>query len=61
MYYHSRRLQRAEIRYPHIEKVTYVVIQASHYLKAYFLAHKINVLATYLLRNILHMPNIYNR
>ena len=61
IYYHSRRLQGAEIRYSPIEKIVYAVIHACRRFRAYFLAHTIVVLTSCPLRRLLHKPDISGR
>lgn len=60
-HYHSKRLQGAETRYPHIEKIAFVVIHTARRLETYFLAHPIRVFTNYLLRKILHKPDMFVR
>ena len=49
VYYVNKRLLDAELRYPNIEKLTYALVINSRKLWAYFQAHTIEVLISYLL------------
>ena len=53
VYYMSKRLVGAELRYPPIEKLAYCLILASRKLRPYFQAHPIVVLTDQPLRQIL--------
>ena len=53
VYYVSKRLVGAELRYPPIEKLAYCLILASRKLRPYFQAHPIVVLTDQPLRQVL--------
>ena len=53
VYYVSKRLIGAELRYPPIERLAYCLILASRKLRPYFQAHPITVLTDQPLRQIL--------
>ncbi|XP_058181218.1 uncharacterized protein LOC131299652 [Rhododendron vialii] len=54
MYYTSRALREAELRYPRAEKVAFAMVIAARWLRPYFQAHSIKVLTDQPLRKILH-------
>ena len=56
VYYVSKRLIGAELRYPPIERLAYCLILASRKLCPYFQAHPITVLTDQPLRQVLQKP-----
>lgn len=54
VYYISHTLKDAELRYPRVEKLIYVVVISSKKLRHYFQSQKIIVMTDQLLRRILH-------
>jgi hypothetical protein len=58
MYYISEVLHEAKMRYLEVHKLLYPVLIASRKLRHYFQAHKISVVSSYPLRDILHNPNV---
>ena len=61
MYYTSRMLRDAEIRYSHMEKIIFSLITSVQHLRSYFQAHPIVVLTEQPLRAILQRPNTSKR
>ena len=61
VYYVSKRLLRAESRYPLIEKLAFYLILASRKLRPYFQSHSINVLTDQPLRQVLQKPEMSGR
>lgn len=61
MYYHSKQLQGAELRYSPIEKIMYVVIHAYHCFHTYFLSHSIIILTTFSLCRMPHELKLLGR
>ncbi|KAJ4811234.1 Pol-polyprotein [Rhynchospora pubera] len=61
VYFVSRILRDAEIRYPPVEKVAFAVMIASRKLKPYFQAHPIKVLTDMPLRKALGQLNVAGR
>ncbi|CAA0807007.1 Unknown protein, partial [Striga hermonthica] len=61
VYYVSKALHDAELRYPHMEKLAYALVIAARKLRPYFLEHSIVVFTTYPLRQILHRPDTSGR
>ncbi|XP_077252427.1 uncharacterized protein LOC143891796 [Tasmannia lanceolata] len=61
IYYVSKALQDAEIRYQRVEKLAYALIMAARKLRPYFQAHTIKVLTDQLLRQVLHRPDTLGR
>jgi hypothetical protein len=57
VYYISKVLHEAKIRYLEVHKLLYAALIASRKLRHYFQAHKISVVTSYPLRAILHNPN----
>ena len=53
VYYVSKRLVDAEIRYPEMEKLALALVIASRKLRPYFHSHPIQVLTNCLLRQVL--------
>ena len=53
VYYVSKRLLDAELRYQDMEKLTYTLVFSSRKLQPYFQAHTIEVLTSYFLRQVL--------
>ena len=47
VYYVSKRLLDAELRYPNMEKLAYALVISSRKLRLYFQAHTIEVLTSY--------------
>jgi hypothetical protein len=58
VYYISEVLHDAKMRYLEVHKLLYAVLIASRKLRHYFQAHKILVVSSYLLRTVLHNPNV---
>ena len=54
VYYTSRALRGAEIRYPQIEKLTFALITVSRKLRHYFQAHIINVMTNHPLKKVMN-------
>jgi hypothetical protein len=54
VYYVSEVLIDSKIRYPHIQKLLYVLLITSRKLRHYFEGHKITVITDFPLRDILH-------
>ncbi|CAA0825818.1 Unknown protein, partial [Striga hermonthica] len=61
VYYVSKALHDAELRYPHMEKLAFALIIAARKLRPYFLEHSIIVFTTYPLRQVLHRPDTSGR
>ncbi|XP_077249231.1 uncharacterized protein LOC143888686 [Tasmannia lanceolata] len=57
VYYVSKVLYEAEIRYQRVEKLAYVLVMAARKLRPYFQAHTIKVLTDQPLRQVLHKPD----
>ena len=57
----SKRLLDAEARYPELEKLALALMVASRKLRPYFLAHPIDVLINYPLRQVLQKPEASGR
>jgi hypothetical protein len=57
VYYISKVLHDAKIRYLEVHKLLYTVLIASRKLHHYFQAHKISMVTSYSLRIVLHNPN----
>jgi hypothetical protein len=58
VYYISEVLHDTKTRYLVVHKLLYAVLIASRKLRHYFQAHKILVVSSYLLRTVLHNPNV---
>ncbi|XP_077221986.1 uncharacterized protein LOC143855806 [Tasmannia lanceolata] len=61
IYYISKVLHDAEIRYQRVEKLAYALVVAARKLRPYFQAHTIKVLTDQPLRQVLHRPDISGR
>ncbi|CAA0823307.1 Unknown protein, partial [Striga hermonthica] len=61
VYYVSKALHDAELRYPHMEKLAFALVIAARKLRPYFLEHSIIVFTTYPLRQVLHRPDTSGR
>ncbi|XP_058189300.1 uncharacterized protein LOC131306887 [Rhododendron vialii] len=61
VYYTSRALQGAKLRYPRAEKIAFAMVIAARRLWPYFQAHFIKVLTDQPLRRILHCPETSGR
>ncbi|CAA0833721.1 Unknown protein, partial [Striga hermonthica] len=61
IYYVSKALHDAELRYPYMEKLAFALIIAARKLRPYFLEHSIIVFTTYPLRQVLHRPDTSGR
>ncbi|KAK3014889.1 hypothetical protein RJ639_008461 [Escallonia herrerae] len=61
IYYVSKVLQGAELRYPDTEKLAFAFLVAARKLRPYFQSHSITVLTDKPLRRILHKPNVSGR
>lgn len=57
IYYVSKRLLDAEIRYPAMEKLALAVVMSARKLRPYFQSHSIIVMTSHPLRRILHSPS----
>jgi hypothetical protein len=57
VYYISKVLHDAKIRYLEVYKLLYLVLIVSRKPRHYFQAHKISVVTSYPLRAVLHNPN----
>ncbi|KAK3012405.1 hypothetical protein RJ639_012054 [Escallonia herrerae] len=58
IYYVSKVLQGAELRYPTTEKLAFALLIAARKLRPYFQSHTITVLTDKPLRRILHKPDL---
>ena len=61
IYYVSRVLRGAELRYSRVEKLALALVMASRKLRPYFQAHTIKVLTDQQLRQILQKPDYSRR
>ena len=61
VYYVSKVLHGAELRYPHAEKVVLALVMAARKLRPYFQAHTITILTDQPLRQILQKPEYSRR
>ncbi|CAA0841402.1 Unknown protein, partial [Striga hermonthica] len=61
IYYVSKALHDAELRYPPMEKLTFALVVAARKLRPYFQEHSITVRTSYPLRQILHRPDTSGR
>ena len=61
VYFISRTLQRAELRYQQLEKVALALISVPRKLKPYFQSHSIIVQTDVPIRQIIHKPNLARR
>ncbi|KAL5847401.1 hypothetical protein ACOSQ3_010925 [Xanthoceras sorbifolium] len=61
VYYISKTLLDAEIRYTQLEKLALALIIAARKLRPYFQCHTISVLTTFPLKNVLHKPELSGR
>ncbi|XP_077242412.1 uncharacterized protein LOC143882919 [Tasmannia lanceolata] len=61
VYYVSKVLHDAEIRYQRVEKLAYALVTAARKLRPYFQAHTIKVLTDQPLRQVLHKPDTSGR
>ncbi|XP_077234682.1 uncharacterized protein LOC143876885 [Tasmannia lanceolata] len=61
VYYVSKALHDAEIRYQRVEKLAYALVMAARKLRPYFQAHTIKVLTDQPLRQVLHKPDTSGR
>jgi hypothetical protein len=57
VYYISEVLHEAKERYLEVNKLLYAVLIASRKLRHYFQSHKISVVSSFPLRDVLHNPN----
>ena len=57
VYYISKRLVDAEIRYPEMEKLALTLVIATRKLRPHFHSHPIQVLTNYPLRQVLQKPD----
>jgi ribonuclease HI len=58
VYYSSRALCGVETRYPQTKQLVFALVVAAKRLRPYFQAHMIKVLTDFLLKQILHKPEI---
>ncbi|XP_077226453.1 uncharacterized protein LOC143859723 [Tasmannia lanceolata] len=61
VYYVSKVIHDAEIRYQRVEKLAYALIMAARKLRPYFQAHTIKVIIDQPLRQVLHRPDTSGR
>ena len=61
VYYTSKVLHNAEVRYSRVEKMIYALIISSQRLRPYFQAHPIIILTDQPLKAILHQPDTSDR
>ncbi|XP_077248112.1 uncharacterized protein LOC143887805 [Tasmannia lanceolata] len=61
VYYVSKVLHDAEVRYQRVEKLAYALVMAARKLRPYFQAHTIKVLTDHPLRQVLHKPDTSGR
>ncbi|KAK3002009.1 hypothetical protein RJ639_022183 [Escallonia herrerae] len=61
IYYVSKVLQGAELRYPDTEKLAFALLIAARKLRPYFQSHSITVLTDKPFRRILHKPDVSGR
>ena len=61
VYYCSRALRGAEERYPRMEKLILALVTAARKLRPYFQAHTIEVPTEYLMKQVLHKPEVSGR
>ena len=61
VYYVSKRLIEAELRYPEVEKLALALVISTRKLRHYFLAHPIVVLTGYPIKTILRRPEVSGR
>ncbi|CAA0842069.1 Unknown protein, partial [Striga hermonthica] len=61
IYYVSKALHDAELRYPPMEKLAFALVIAARKLRPYFQEHSITVRTSYPLRQILHRPDTSRR
>ncbi|CAA0817302.1 Polynucleotidyl transferase- ribonuclease H-like superfamily protein, partial [Striga hermonthica] len=61
IYYVSKALHDAELRYPPMEKITFALVFAAQKLRPYFQEHSITVRTSYPLLQILHRPDTSGR
>ncbi|KAG7559073.1 Aspartic peptidase domain superfamily [Arabidopsis thaliana x Arabidopsis arenosa] len=57
IFYVSKTLDGAELRYPTLEKLAYAVVISARKLRPYFQSHAIEVLTNQPLRTVLHSPS----
>jgi hypothetical protein len=57
VYYISEVLHEAKTRYLEVNKLLYAVLIAFRKLRHYFQAHKISMVSSFPLRDVLHNPN----
>ncbi|CAA0810559.1 Unknown protein, partial [Striga hermonthica] len=61
IYYVSKALHDAELRYPYMEKFAFALIIISRKLRPYFMEHSVIVFTSYPLRQVLHRPDTSGR
>ena len=61
VYYVSRALRDAEIRYTKLEKLTYALLIAARRLRPYFQGHTVMLLTDQLIKAILHRADASGR
>lgn len=61
MYYVSKALHKAELKYPPLEKLALTLMVTASRLRSYFEAHLIVVLTNQPLRAIIQKPKVLNR
>ncbi|XP_013589153.1 PREDICTED: uncharacterized protein LOC106297464 [Brassica oleracea var. oleracea] len=57
IFYISKTLPDAELRYPLMEKLAYAVVTSARKLRSYFQSHAIVILTTFPMQTILHCPS----
>ncbi|CAA0837944.1 Unknown protein, partial [Striga hermonthica] len=61
VYYVSKALHDAELRYPSMEKLAFALVIAARKLRPYFQEHSITVRTSYPLRQVVHRPDTSGR
>ncbi|CAA0839601.1 Unknown protein, partial [Striga hermonthica] len=61
IYYVSKALHDAELRYPYMKKLAFTLIIGARKLRPYFLEHSVIVFTSYPLRQVLHRPDTSRR
>ena len=61
VYYVSKRLLDAELRYPELERLTLALIVSTKKLRHYFLAHSVIIFTNHLMKQVLRRPKASGR